>query len=73
MIGVRSRLPTLISGTFLMFLIIVLGDLFVQIPMPILVGIMIMVSICTFDWPSFSYIRKDPKSDVVVMLTTVIM
>lgn len=71
--GGRSRLSTLVAGTFLMFLIIVLGDLVIQIPMPVLVGIMIMVSIGTFNWSSFSYIRKAPKSDAAVMLTTVIL
>ncbi|MBT2669136.1 SulP family inorganic anion transporter [Bacillus sp. ISL-4] len=71
--GGRGRLSTLIAGLFLMFLIIVLGDLVVQIPMPVLVGIMIMVSIGTFDWSSFSYLRKAPKSDATVMLVTVII
>lgn len=69
--GGRGRLSTLVAGSFLMFLIIVLGDLVVQIPMPVLVGIMIMVSIGTFDWSSFSYLRKAPKSDALVMLVTV--
>lgn len=69
--GGRGRLSTLIAGVFLMFLIIVLGDLVVQIPMPVLVGIMIMVSIGTFDWSSFMYLRKAPKTDAVVMLATV--
>jgi len=69
--GGRGRLSTLVAGLFLMFLIIVLGDLVVQIPMPVLVGIMIMVSIGTFDWSSFSYIRKAPKTDAAVMLVTV--
>src|SRR5699024_2496613 len=45
--GGRGRLSTFVAGTFLIFLIIVLGDLVVQIPMPVLVGIMIMVSIGT--------------------------
>ncbi|WP_458460845.1 SulP family inorganic anion transporter [Paenibacillus sp.] len=71
--GGRGRLSTLVSGVFLMFLIIVLGGLVVQIPMAVLVGIMIMVSIGTFDWSSFSYLRKAPKSDAVVMLATVIL
>ncbi|MFP7335489.1 SulP family inorganic anion transporter [Shouchella clausii] len=69
--GGRGRLSTLVAGLFLMFLIIVLGDLVVQIPMPVLAGIMIMVSIGTFDWSSFSYIRKAPKTDAAVMLVTV--
>ncbi|MFD2085891.1 SulP family inorganic anion transporter [Brevibacillus brevis] len=71
--GGRGRLSTLIAGLFLLFLIMVLGGLVVQIPMPVLVGIMIMVSIGTFDWSSFSYLRKAPKSDSIVMLTTVII
>lgn len=71
--GGRGRLSTLIAGLFLIFLIIVLGDLVVQIPMPVLVGIMIMVSIGTFDWSSFTYLRKAPKSDAAVMLVTVII
>lgn len=69
--GGRGRLSTLVAGLFLMFLIIVLGDLVVQIPMPVLAGIMIMVSIGTFDWSSFTYIRKAPKTDAAVMLVTV--
>lgn len=71
--GGRGRLSTFIAGSFLIFLIIVLGDLVVQIPMPVLVGIMIMVSVGTFDWSSFSYLRKAPKTDVIVMLVTVII
>lgn len=69
--GGRGRLSTFVAGAFLMFLIIVLGDLVVQIPMPVLVGIMIMVSIGTFDWSSFSYLVKAPKTDAAVMLVTV--
>ena len=68
--GGRGRLSTLVAGVFLMFLILVLGNLVVQIPMPVLVGIMIMVSIGTFDWTSFSYLKNAPKSDAAVMLVT---
>ncbi|QDH23010.1 SulP family inorganic anion transporter [Saccharibacillus brassicae] len=69
--GGRGRLSTLVAGVFLMFLILVLGGVVVRIPMPVLAGIMIMVSIGTFDWGSFAYMRKAPKSDVSVMLVTV--
>jgi sulfate permease, SulP family len=71
--GGRRRLSTLVAGLFLMFLIIVLGDLVVQIPMPVLVGVMIMVSISTFDWSSYTYLKNAPKSDGAVMLLTVII
>lgn len=69
--GGRGRLSTLVAGVFLIFLIIVLGDLVIDIPMPVLVGIMIMVCIGTFDWSSFKYIVKAPRADAVVMIATV--
>lgn len=71
--GGRGRLSTFVAGAFLMFLIIVLGDLVIQIPMPVLVGIMIMVSIGTFDWGSFKYLVKAPRADAIVMLVTVVV
>lgn len=71
--GGRGRLSTFVAGVFLMFLIMVLGSLVVQIPMPVLVGIMIMVCIGTFNWSSFKYIVNAPKADAVVMLVTVII
>ena len=69
--GGRGRLSTLVAGIFLMFLILVLGDIVVDIPMPVLVGIMIMVCIGTFNWSSFKYILKAPRSDAIVMIATV--
>lgn len=71
--GGRGRLSTLVAGLFLMFLILVLGNIVVQIPMAVLVGIMIMVSIGTFDWSSFTYLKNAPKTDAAVMLVTVII
>lgn len=71
--GGRGRLSTFVAGVLLMFLIIALGDLVVKIPMPVLVGIMIMVCIGTFDWSSFTYLKKAPRTDAIVMLVTVII
>ncbi len=71
--GGRSRLSTLVAGMFLMFLILILGDLVVQIPMPVLAGIMFVVAFSTFDWSSFSYLKKAPRSDALVMFVTVIV
>jgi sulfate permease, SulP family len=55
-----------------MFLILVLGDLVVQIPMAALVGVMIMVSIGTFDWTSLRNMAKVPATDSIVMVVTVV-
>lgn len=71
--GATSRLSTLTAGIVLIFMIIVLGDLVVQIPMPILAGIMVMVSIGTVDWHSFKYVKNAPKTDAFVMILTVII
>jgi SulP family sulfate permease len=70
--GGRGRLSSLVSGVFLMFLIVVLGEIVVQIPMAALAGVMIMVSISTFDWNSLRTIHLLPRSDAMVMIITVL-
>ncbi|MBO0603146.1 SulP family inorganic anion transporter [Sporosarcina sp. E16_3] len=69
--GGRGRLSTLTAGVFLLFLIIVLGDIVIKIPMPVLVGVMIMVSFTTFNWGSFKFLKSAPRSESLVMLITV--
>lgn len=71
--GGSGRLSALVAGVFLMFLIIILGGLVVQIPMAALAGVMIMVSISTFDWGSIRAMPKIPKSDTIVMVLTVVV
>lgn len=69
--GGRGRLSALVAGTFLLFLILILGDIVKQIPMAALVGVMFMVSIGTFDWRSLKQLHKVPLSDSIVMISTV--
>jgi len=71
--GGRTRLSTFVAGTFLLFLIVVLGPLVARIPMPALVAVMIMVSIGTFNWRSFRNLRSHPWQSSVVMLATVLV
>ncbi len=68
--GGRGRLSTLAAGAFLLFAILVLQDWVRQMPMAVLVAIMIMVSIGTFRWSSFRNIPQLPRSETIVMLTT---
>ncbi|MCJ7842373.1 SulP family inorganic anion transporter [Lederbergia sp. NSJ-179] len=70
--GGRGRLSTFVAGAFLLFLILVLGNVVVRIPMAALVGVMFMVSIGTFDWASLKTLRKTPLTDSIVMVVTVI-
>jgi SulP family sulfate permease len=70
--GGRGRLSTLVAGVFLMVLILLLNNILVQIPMAALVGVMIMVSIGTFDWSSLRKLRVMPITDSSVMIVTVV-
>lgn len=70
--GGRGRLSAFVAGAFLMMLILVFNGLLVQIPMAVLVGIMFMVSISTFDWSSIKNMRKTPVTDTIVMVATVV-
>ncbi len=69
--GGRGRLSTFTAGAFLLFLLMVLGDWVGLIPMPALVAIMIMVSIGTFNWKSFTDLARHPRRSSIVMLATV--
>lgn len=71
--GGSSRLSTLVAGTFLLFLLVVLNPLVARIPMPSLVAVMIMVSIGTFSWRSIRDIGHHPWQSSVVMATTVVI
>ncbi|MFV8834203.1 SulP family inorganic anion transporter [Aquisalimonas sp. APHAB1-3] len=70
--GGLGRLSTLAAGVYLLFFIMVLGDLVSMIPMPALVAVMIMVSIGTFDWTSIGMLRKMPRTDAFVLIVTVV-
>ncbi|WP_219905371.1 SulP family inorganic anion transporter [Actinopolyspora mortivallis] len=71
--GARTRLSTFLAGVFLLVLVLALGPVVAIIPMAALVGVMIMVSVGTFDWHSIQprTLRRMPKSETAVMLVTV--
>ena len=73
--GARTRLSTFLAGVFLLVLVVGVGDVVALIPMAALVAVMIMVSVGTFDWHSVrpSTLRRMPKSETSVMLSTVLV
>lgn len=71
--GGRTRLSTLMTGIYLMILILTLSSLVIQIPVAALVAVMIMIAIATFGWDSITQIREIPKLDTLVMMVTVIV
>ena len=68
--GARGRFSTFIAGAALLILILVLGNLVTQIPMPVLAGVMIVVCITQFDWSCFPYMVKAPIKDSFTMVLT---
>ncbi|UZN03657.1 SulP family inorganic anion transporter [Cellulomonas sp. S1-8] len=69
--GARTRISTFLAGVFLLALVVGAGDLVAQIPMAALVAVMVVVAVSTFDWHSLRTLRRMPRSESVVMLTTV--
>jgi len=71
--GGRGRLSTLVAGTVLLLMVVFFEEQVSMIPMGVLVSVMIMVSIGTFNWGSIRDLKTYPLSSNLVMLTTVIV
>ncbi len=71
--GGRGRLSALAAGSFLLVMVVFLGDWVARIPMAALVAVMIMVAIGTFNWDSIRKLREHPPSSSIVMLATVVV
>jgi SulP family sulfate permease len=69
--GARTRLSTFTAGVFLLILVVALGPVVSEIPMAALVAVMVLVSVATFDWHSLRTLKRMPRSESAVMLTTV--
>ncbi|WP_308909665.1 SulP family inorganic anion transporter [Pseudokordiimonas caeni] len=70
--GGSTRLSALTAGVVLLILIVALGPLVSDVPMPALVAVMIMVSIGTFSWQSVKNLKVHPWQSSVVMVATVV-
>ncbi len=66
--GARKRLSGITAGLCLLSFILFGSSLIEMIPVAALVGVMFMVCIGTFEWTSFQYIPKMPKSDSFVLV-----
>ena len=73
--GARTRISTFLAGSFLLILVVGLGEEVAVIPMAALVAVMIMVSVGTFDWHSVDprTLRRMPLSATVIMVCTVVV
>ena len=66
--GARARLSGIVASVMLLVFIMFGANLVEQLPMAALTGLMIMVSIGTFEWASLKTINKMPPSDIFVMV-----
>jgi len=66
--GARARLSGIVASVMLLVFIMFGSSLIEQVPMAALTGLMIMVSIGTFEWASLKTFNKMPKSDVFLMV-----
>ena len=71
--GGLGRLSGITAAIGLMLLVATLTDLLNIIPVAVLVGIMFMVSIGTFEWSSGSHLKYMPKSDAFVMVVVTVI
>ncbi|MDB4447891.1 SulP family inorganic anion transporter [Roseivirga sp.] len=66
--GARARLSSFLAAVFLLSFMLVLGEIIAVVPIAVLVGVMFMVAIATFEWASFRVWNKVPKLDVSVII-----
>ncbi len=66
--GARARLSGIVASVMLLVFIMFGSSIIEKMPMAALTGLMIMVSIGTFEWASLKTFRRMPKSDVFVMV-----
>lgn len=71
--GARARLSGIVAAVMLLVFIMFGSGLIEQVPMAALTGLMIMVSIGTFEWASLRTFGKMPKTDVLVMVLVMLI
>lgn len=66
--GSRARLSGIIAALTILLIILFGAPVIELVPIAALVGVMVMVSVGTFEWASFKAFRRMPKSDIFVMI-----
>ncbi|MCF6339290.1 MAG: SulP family inorganic anion transporter [Sulfurimonas sp.] len=71
--GGIGRLSSFVAAVGLIILVVSMSGVLNAIPVAVLIGIMFMVSIGTFEWSSFSRLNKMPRTDAFVMVTVTVI
>lgn len=71
--GARARLSGIVASVMLLVFILFGSGLIEMLPMAALTGLMIMVSIGTFEWASLKTFNRMPLTDIIVMLVVMVI
>ncbi len=71
--GGRGRLSGVTAALMVILYVVFLSKLISTVPLAVLIGIMFMVSIATFEWASIDKIKRMPKEDTFVLIFTTIV
>lgn len=71
--GARARLSGIVASVMLLVFIMFGSSIIEKLPIAALTGLMIMVSIGTFEWASLRTFNRMPKSDILVMVTVTLI
>ena len=71
--GGIGRLSSFVAAVGLIILVVSMSGVLNAIPVAVLVGIMFMVSIGTFEWSSFSRLSRMPRTDAFVMVAVTVI
>ena len=71
--GGRGRLSGIVASLVLLFFILYLAKYIEMIPIAVLIGVMMMVVIGTFEWGSFRLFGKVPLPDIIVGISVAVI
>lgn len=71
--GARARLSGIVASVGLLIFIMYGASVIEKLPMAALTGVMVMVSIGTFEWASLKVFGKMPITDVIVMVVVTLI
>lgn len=71
--GARARISGIVASVALLMFIMFGSELIEAVPLAALTGLMIMVSIGTFEWVSLKIIGKMPRHDIFVIIVVMVV
>ncbi len=71
--GARARLSGIVASIMLLVFVMFGSSLIEKMPMAALTGLMIMVSIGTFEWITVRMVNKMPKHDIFVGIVVIVV